>query len=177
MKNLIQSGFSQRFWINLAGFQLSWWCAILLTDASLIILVVLLVLHLLLHQCPAKEAAIILSCGLTGFAVDLLLTATGVFRFGASELPPLWLLLLWFCFSATLRQSMAFFFGRWILAAISGGVFGSLTYIAASNFGVVAFGFPLLQTAVVLALVWMVLFPLLVWLSGQRFSERFSDAT
>ncbi len=85
--------------------------------------------------------------------------------------------MLWFCFSATLRQSMAFFHGRWAVAALCGGIFGSLTYIAASNFGVVTFGLPLLQTFTVLMLVWMVLFPLLLWLSGQQFLERSSDAT
>lgn len=177
MEYLIRSGCSQNFWVNLGGFQLCWWCAILLTDSSLMILAVLLILHLLFHRHPVHETAVLLSCGLIGFAVDLLLTATGVFGFGSSAFPPLWLLLLWFCFSATLRQSMTFFYGRWILAGICGGVFGSLTYIAAGNFGAVTFGLSLIQTFLVLMLVWMVLFPLLLWLSGQVFSEHFSDAT
>jgi hypothetical protein len=177
MKLPIRSGYSQHFWVNLGGFQLSWWCAILLTDSSLAVLAVLLILHLLFHRYPVHEIAVLLSCGLIGFAVDLLLTAIGVFRFGISAFPPLWLLLLWFCFSATLQQSMSYFHGRWILASICGGVFGSLTYIAAANFGVVGFGLPLVQTFLLLMLVWMVLFPLLLWLSSQRFSEQFSDAT
>ncbi|WP_290704346.1 DUF2878 domain-containing protein [Amphritea sp.] len=177
MKYLIRSGHSQILWVNLGGGQLCWWCAILLADSSLMILAALIILHLLFHRHPAHETAVLLSCGLTGFAVDLLLTATGVFRFGISAFPPLWLLFLWFCFSATLRQSMTYFHGRWVLAAICGGIFGSLTYIAAGNFGAVVFGLPLLQTFLLLMLVWMVLFPLLLWLSGQRFSEKFSDAT
>ncbi|BBB26787.1 DUF2878 domain-containing protein [Amphritea japonica] len=177
MNYFIRSGYSQHFWFNLGAFQLCWWCAILLTDSSLVILAVLLILHLLLHSHPVHETAVVLSCGLTGFAVDVLLTATGIFHFGISAFPPLWLLFLWFCFSATLRQSMRFFHGRWALATICGGVSGGLTYVAAANFGAVGFGFPFFQAFLLLVLVWMVLFPLLLWLSDQRFTEQFSDAT
>lgn len=177
MKSLIQSGRSQHFWLNLIGFQLCWWSAILLSDERVVILSVLLVTHLLLHRHPIHEGVVILSCGLTGFAVDIILTAADVFRFGVSALPPLWLLLLWFCFSATLRQSMSYFYGRWVMAGVCGGIFGSLTYIAAANLGAVAFGLPLSQIFLLLMLLWTGLFPLLLWLSGQRFLEQFSDAT
>ncbi|WP_299203863.1 DUF2878 domain-containing protein [uncultured Amphritea sp.] len=165
----MQSGLSQKFWINFTGFQLAWWCAILLTSHSLPILVTLLTCHICFHRSPVNEFFVLLFCGLTGFGVDLLLTAAGVFTFGSDLFPPLWLLLLWFCFSATLKQSLGYFHGRWLIASLCGGVSASLTYIAAAKLGAVTITLSFGAGFMLLMLVWMALFPLLLWLSAQCF--------
>ncbi|RTE65283.1 DUF2878 domain-containing protein [Amphritea opalescens] len=166
---------SEHTWVNLLGFQLAWWCAILYTSASVPVLILLLMLHLLFHSQPLREFYVLLLCGLIGFAVDMLLTTLGIFRF---ELPglPLWLLFLWFCFAATLRQSLAFFASHLSLASLCGGLFGSLTYLAAANLEAVTLGWPLLQSGLLLMLIWMVLFPLLIGLSNGRLRRELSDA-
>ena len=81
----MKSGLSQKFWVNQAGFQLAWWCAILFTSQSLPVLIILLLLHFLFHRHPLNEAYVVLACGLIGFSVDLLLTAAGLFRFGSAR--------------------------------------------------------------------------------------------
>ncbi|SEQ51054.1 Protein of unknown function [Amphritea atlantica] len=166
----MKSGLSQNFWVNQAGFQLAWWSAILLTSQSVAVLVVLLLLHLWFHRQPVHEVYVVLLCGLTGFAVDLLLTLAGLFRFPSTPLPPLWLLLLWFCFAATLNQSLRFFHKRWVVASVCGGVAGSLAYSAAAKLGAVSLGVPWLPGALILMFIWMALFPLQLWISGQHFS-------
>ncbi|MDO6563333.1 DUF2878 domain-containing protein [Amphritea sp. 1_MG-2023] len=163
---------SDNIWLNLLGFQLAWWCAILMTHHSLPILFSLLILHLLFHRQPVIETSVLLLCGLTGFAVDVMLTVIGFFQFEASDFPPFWLLLLWFCFSATLRQSLSFFHSRLLLAAVCGGFFGSLTYLTAAHLGVVTLGFPWLSSGLVLMLIWMLLFPLLIRFSEMSFMRR-----
>lgn len=171
----MQSGLSQKFWVNLAGFQLAWWCAVQLTSHSLPLLATFLIFHLLFHRSPVSEFFVLLFCGLTGFGVDLLLTAAGVFQF-ESLFPPVWLLFLWFCFSATLRQSLGYFHNRWLMASLCGGVSASLTYIAAAKLGAVTITLPLIPGFVLLMLVWMALFPLLLWLSAQCFPREAKDA-
>ncbi len=172
---MCRSGASQRFWVNVAGFQLAWWCAILLTRQSLPVLISLLLLHLIFHRNPVNEFFVVLFCGLTGFGVDLLLTAAGVFQF-ESLFPPLWLLFLWFCFSATLRQSLGYFHNRWLLASLCGGVSASLTYLAAAKLGAVTITVSLIPGFVLLVLVWMALFPLLLWLSAQCYPREAKGA-
>ncbi|MCW9052093.1 MAG: DUF2878 domain-containing protein [Motiliproteus sp.] len=127
-------GYSQNLWVNLLGFNLIWWLCILYGDKVLLPVSLLLLLHLLLHRTPVIEMMTLFICGGLGFAVDSLLTLAGVFRFESSSiLPPLWLALLWLSFTATLRQSLRWFRGRYRLAACAGALAGSTTYLAAAQ--------------------------------------------
>lgn len=171
----MKTNFSNNIWINLAGFQLAWWCAILMGDQGLLILSLLLVLHLMFHHSPRSELILILGCGALGFTIDMVLTLFGVFNFG-TLLPPLWLLLLWFCFAATLRQSLSLFQNRLKLAAMCGGVAGALTYIAAARLDAVMLGIAEFSLFLLLTLIWTFLFPLLVWLSRTSDIWETSDA-
>lgn len=167
---------SNNFWINLTGFQLAWWCAILLGNHGVMILSVLLVFHFVYHQTPKAEMAFVFSAGILGYLLDTLLTLQGVFVFSESGLPPVWLLLLWFCFSATLRQSLSFFQSRLWLAGSMGGVSGALTYLAAARLGAFAPGISEMSLFILLVLLWSGLFPLLMWLSALPKLKEASDA-
>ncbi|MCO4758751.1 MAG: DUF2878 domain-containing protein [Oceanospirillaceae bacterium] len=163
------TGLSQIFWVNLVGFQMVWWLSILGRDHTQSVIFFLLLMHFLLHARPAHEVKVMLVCGVIGYSVDAVLTFAGVFVFyehgGGVYMPPLWLLLLWFGFSATLRQSLVFFVDKLPLAALCGALAGSLTYVAAANLGAVSFGYSVSLTAYLLAAIWAVLFPLLLWVS------------
>lgn len=160
------SGLSQFWWVNLAGFQLAWWLCILMGNDALWVVIALLVLHLLGHRKPLAECLVVTSCAVLGFAVDTFLTRYGVFIFSSGQgWPPLWLLLLWFAFSATLRQGLTWFSGRYRISALAGSLLGTLTYLAAGRLGAVSFGFAELEVAALLALVWLLLFPALLKLA------------
>ena len=167
---------SNNLWINIAGFQLAWLSAILLGNSGLLILLVLLVLHFVFHRSPGSEIVFVCGAGLAGFSIDTLLTLQGVFIFTEPGLPPLWLLLLWFCFSATLRQSLSFFQSRLPLAALCGGVCGALTYLAAARLGAFVPGLADMSLFLLIALIWSFLFPLLIWLGAQVGLREISDA-
>lgn len=165
------TGLTQTFWVNLVGFQMVWWLSILGRDTTQSIIVLLLAVRFLHHARPRHELKVVFVCGIVGYAVDAALAYAGVFVFqehgGGVHLPPLWLLLLWFGFSATLRQSLVFFADRLLLGAACGAIAGSLTYLAAAHLGAVNLGYSTLATACLLALIWAVLFPALVWLSDR----------
>lgn len=162
------SGLSDNFWLNLVGFQLIWWSLVLWGNAAVPFALLLLLAHLVLHSSPRKELQLILVAALLGFAADSLLTLSGVFLFSpAYLLPPLWLLVLWFAFAATLNQTLNWFSRRYRLAALIGGPGGSSTYLAASELGAVSLGPGSLPAVALLTLVWALLFPLLVWLKDR----------
>lgn len=170
------SGISQNFWINLIGFQIIWWVCVLFGNTWLAITWALLGCHLLFHREPISEACYILICATIGFGIDALLTFKGIFIFQesafqdsslkeSSSIPPLWLFALWISFSATLRQSLGFFSKHYVLAAILGAVGGSGSYLTAEKFDQVSFGFTTWHTGFLLAFIWLILFPLLIWIS------------
>ncbi|MDI3324105.1 DUF2878 domain-containing protein [Pontibacterium granulatum] len=165
------TGLTQIFWVNLVGFQMVWWLSILGRDTTQSIIFLLLVIHLMLHARPRHELKVVIICGILGYAIDTALTYAGVFVFkehgGGVYLPPLWLLLLWFGFSATLRQSLVFFVDKLPLASVCGAIAGSLTYLAAVNLGAVQLGYSTHTSAYLIAVIWAILFPFLVWLSDR----------
>ena len=162
------SGLSQNFWVNLIGFNLAWYLCVFMGNEALLYVSFLLFLHLLFHKQPFIEILIVFIVGILGFCVDLFLTLIDFFEFeGGLIVPPLWLMALWFCFCATLRQSLSFFNDRTVLAAFFGALGGSSSYIAGGFVGVVSFSLPLVVSAFVISFIWMILFPSLLWLSQQ----------
>jgi hypothetical protein len=160
MSALFFSGLSQRLWVNLLGFNLIWALCIFYGNSLLPLVILLLLLHLLLHRQPALELAIVVGLGSLGYALDSVLTLLGLFRFeSVQSIAPLWLLLLWFGFCATLRQSLSFFRSHLLLAALVGAMGGGFAYLAAANFGAVTLGLPALQSGLLIALIWALLFP------------------
>lgn len=166
-------GLSENIWVNLLWFQLLWWLSILMADSARWPVLLLLVAHLLMHRHLFTEALVVVACGCAGFFVDSVLTFLGFFRFSPdSGLPPFWLFLLWLGFAATLRQGLKFFFGRWYLAMSLGAVAGAATYFAAAELGAVTLGWTDIESLLLLAAIWALLFPGLLWMSqtlGRRY--------
>lgn len=150
--------------INIIGFQLLWWLCVLGGNALAPLAGLLLMLHLGWHPAPYRETRIVLSCGLTGFVIDTLLMHGGLLHFtGATGvLAPLWLLLLWFGFAATLSTTFACLYQRLHWAAALGAVAAPLTYVGAAHLGAASLPRGELLTLWVLATVWVLLFPSLL---------------
>lgn len=167
----MKPGLSEQPVVNLLGFQLCWWLAVLLQAQSPPWLCLLLMLHLGLHGDRAIELRLILPGAAFGYLIDTLLLLTGVFRFAQdAALPPLWLALLWSCFCATLRQGLKPLHRRPWLAALLGAVGGSSSYLLGAQLGAVELGYSSSASLLILAPIWALLLPFLLWLS-QR-SER-----
>ena len=149
---------------NAVLFNLSWF-AILVTHSSVIALAIL-VLHLALPFAllgkGRSEAVLIAGVTLVGAALDQLLFLTGVFTLaGQSALAPFWLACLWPVFATTLMHAFDGLQRRPVLAAAAGALGGALSYIAGARLTAVEFSSPL-WGPLVIALLWAVLFPLLL---------------
>ena len=140
-------------------------------DAFAPLVIILIGLHFALVASPRQEAAELAPVVALGVVVDSLLSAFGVFDFGA-QLVPIWLCLLWVAFATTLTRAFAFLGKRYWLAALVGGVAVPFNYGAGAGFGAVSLPLDATTTALVLIAVWAVLLPVLFRLSRAQSDRR-----
>ncbi|WP_372738916.1 DUF2878 domain-containing protein [Neptunomonas sp.] len=169
-------GLSWKIWINFIGFNLIWVLSIFSGNESVLWVSLLLLVHFVLISKPFIELSVVLTTALLGYSVDCLLTLLGVFRFEQVQgITPIWLMFLWIGFCSTLRHSLSFFSEKYILASAAGAIAGSITYLSAAHFGAVELPLSPALSVAVLASVWAVLFPSLLWISfalSQVMSKR-----
>lgn len=107
---------------------------------------------------------------LFGCWMDAALFRVGVFT--ASHelfLLPSWLLFLWMNFALALRFAFAFLHRNLAIAAVVGGVAGPVSYwIGAKINGSVVLAEPVLQTVLLLAVLWSAFLPLLLVCARMR---------
>ncbi|QSX36678.1 DUF2878 domain-containing protein [Shewanella sedimentimangrovi] len=150
-------------WGQLLGFDIYWTLAVVLRSPWP--LLPMLALHLWLT--PSRQRDLwLLPLAAGGFSIDLLLWGQGVLAFNAF---PLWLLGLWVGFVWTLPHGMGWL-EQWspLWVALLGAIVGPLAYLVGAKFGGVALPFGAPWSAVVLALIWAVLLPVLVAIVKQR---------
>ena len=169
-------GLSWKIWINFIGFNLIWALSIFSGNEAILWVLLLVLLHFLIIQEPWVEILVVLATALLGYSVDCILTLLGVFRFEQAQgITPIWLVFLWIGFCSTLRHSLNFFSEKYLMASLAGAISGSLTYLSAAHFGAVELPLSPVISVAVLASVWAVLFPTLMWISSvlsQTMSKR-----
>ncbi|MGX9462304.1 DUF2878 domain-containing protein [Shewanella sp. A14] len=158
--------------LNALSFQLVWWSGVLAGNQLVLQSIVLIIGHFLLSQNQIQDFNLMCFCGVIGMSVDTFLTWIGVFSFTDT---PYWLALLWLLFALSLRYSLAFFQHVAVVwQALLGGIFGALSYIAGADFGAVVLPLGLWASGVILAVIWSVLFPVLLYISR---SDNAADLT
>lgn len=137
---------------NILGFNLSWFGLILIGNKFIPLAVIFLAIHLYLVKHKTCEIKLILTVTTIGIAVDSLLYYFGVYRFNDPALP-IWLLVLWACFAATISTSLGFLSSS-VLLQLLAGVLAPLSYLAAVKFSVISLNYPLLVYFCILACLW-----------------------
>ncbi len=171
-------------WINVVGFQAGWWACILgaagaLEIPSIAFAFGLAITHLRCSATPRADLQLAAVGLLIGIAVDTLLqyfSAITFYGWALGPLSPFWLWALWVLFSLTLNASLAFLKNlHWGVSALAGLVFGPLTYHAGVQLGAAS-----MQTwttsMLCIALAWMVVLPLMVYLAQNKFHTTRGDA-
>ncbi len=130
-----------RFWLNIGVntvlFKVAWWVCVLggawgVPWAGVAMTLPALPIHAWLVGDWRKETVIILASGLYGYTFDSLLVVSGLMRFAESAQllgpSPLWMVMLWLGFGATVRTALRFLFARPVIAIVSGAIVGPLSY-------------------------------------------------
>jgi hypothetical protein len=167
----------KRLLINSAAFQVGWFACVLgaasgepLMGLTMAVCVVLL--HLASVPAPARELRLILLAIAMGVVFDSLLVTSGWLSYRNGMLvpgtAPYWILAMWAMFATTLNVSLAWLKSRPVLAAVMGGIFGPLSYLAGERLGGLVF-IDRTASLVALGVGWAISMPLLV-----RAAERFN---
>lgn len=151
-------------WVRMALngllFNVSWFVIIL--SQSALIAGAILCFHLLLHFVfigrGFPELRLITVITVAGLILDSALFRFGVFNLAGSAQSPLWLSCLWPVFATTLCHAFSWLQGRWIAAAVIGGVGGTASYVAGVGLTEISFGSALISPMVI-AVLWVFLFP------------------
>ncbi|WP_192022313.1 DUF2878 domain-containing protein [Shewanella sp. WPAGA9] len=162
--------------INACAFQVIWWAGVLAGNQLILIPALLIVWHFVVSQQNKWDLKVMLVSALAGCLVDSLLTVFGIFEFASF---PIWLGLLWAYFAISLNYSLALFNHLPVaIQALLGGVFGSLSYIGGANLGAVTLPQGTATTAIVLFVIWFVLFPSFLHLAksiGLKHAKHYSN--
>lgn len=165
--------------INLALYQVGWFACVLGAAggrpwAGAGLALVLVAVHLALVRDRRREAKLLVAAGALGLALDSLQLNLGVFSYPSGTplagLAPPWIAALWLQFATLLHFGLRWLSGRYALAAVLGFAGGPLSFFGGERLGAIEFGSPLAYF--VLACVWALAMPALVWL-GDRFEPRY----
>lgn len=153
--------------INLVAFQATWVACVWSAGAGkpawgVVVFAVSIALHLLLTKDRKAELLLLISAGAVGLAAESVLVAVGAIRFPGTWLP-VWMIVLWINFATTLRVSLAWLQGRYLVAAIAGAVAGPLAYLGGQRLGAIE-----VQQPIAVAVEWAVATPLLLWFARER---------
>lgn len=168
-KTASASGLSERarYWLNIAVntvlFKVAWWVCVLGGAwghpwAGVVMTLPALPLHAWLVGAWRKEMVIILSAGAFGYLCDSALVLSGLMRFPEQAQllgpSPLWMVMLWMGFGATVRTALRFLFARPAVALLTGAVVGPLSYRGGESLGAVWIE-KSLETTLILGAMWM----------------------
>lgn len=166
--------------LNLALYQLGWFCCVLgaawgYPIRGALVALSLMGVHLLLAESRRAELKLMGCACLLGIVIDGSQQALGVFSFPtdpAWPFPlPFWIFVIWAQFATLFHYAIDWLRGRYRLAAIFGLFGGPLAYWGGVRLGAAQFGDNPLFSIASLALVWALVTPLLFWLSS-RFDGR-----
>jgi hypothetical protein len=170
------SGLTRTRILNFALFQAGWFCCVLGAAAGRPWLgtglgLCLVLAHLALAGERRAEAELLLGALALGLVVDTAHLRLGTLVFQGGHLhpdfAPPWLLVLWLQFVSTLRFSMHWLAGRYVLGGLLGGVAGALAYWAGVRLGAASFGVEPAFALLRIGLSWGLALPLLLLMEGM----------
>ena len=162
--------------VNITLYQVGWFCCVLgaawgYPFAGGLAALALTGLHVCLAEDRRAELKLMLAAMLIGVVVDTAQQAAGVFTFTTDPSWPLWLPLwvfvIWAQVATLFHYALNWLQQRYLLAALLGGVGGPLAYFAGVRFGAAIFPGSMVQSLLVLAVVWASVTPLLVRLAAR----------
>ncbi|WP_084456482.1 DUF2878 domain-containing protein [Desulfogranum mediterraneum] len=152
--------------LNLALYQGVWLLSVLWADLGGVFSLPLLLLHCLLSPYLGRDILLMLVLLVLGCLLDGSLQALQFITFTEAGRPiPFWLAMIWLALATLPNHALAWLQGRPGLSAGFGALGGPLAYWAGVELGAATFSQPLIPSLALLALVWAILWPLVMGLS------------
>ncbi|MBI1379793.1 MAG: DUF2878 family protein [Planctomycetaceae bacterium] len=163
--------------LNFVAFQVCWFACVLGAANGMgwlgaVAVAVFLAAHCALHRRGTGKADLVLALSLVGVGLvsDTLLSRFGWLSFDTGSklwLVPLWMPALWANLGLTLRHSLSWLRGRYLLGAALGAISGPLSYWGGARLGALELHTDLVSSLVALALAWSLAMPLALFLEQR----------
>lgn len=171
----ISNAIWRKVW-NFVLFQIGWFACILGAAhqklwIALTASVIIVGIYLWLRATARADYKLLAVALLYGIVVDTILVQLGWIQFESpfpwKWLSPLWMWALWLVFATTLKESMSWLQGKYLLSALLGGIAGPLCYEAGARLGAAQWPSPEIQVfgLIYLAVVWAFAMPTLLYVS------------
>lgn len=136
-----------------------------------VVIVGWLTAHLVNVKHPLGEIKLLLASMGIGYVLDGIITLMGVLKFHEPSYwgwpIPLWMVMMWPNFAATLNSSMKWLRGRYQMGAFMGAIAGPFSYYGGVKWGSVDLGWSFWGAMIVIGIEWALAMPLLLWLSAK----------
>ncbi|MEW6990999.1 DUF2878 domain-containing protein [Colwelliaceae bacterium 6441] len=162
--------------LNIIGFNLSWFGLVMIGNSYIPFTLIWLAMHVYCCKQPLAELKLLISITIIGTAVDSLLQFFDVLVFTDRNSIPLWLVMLWCAFAATIAHSLQFLRSSIKLQWLVGYIFPPLSYLAGSHLSAVEFGYDLAISFIVLGTIWSLLFVLFFRLKETFYLQESTNA-
>jgi len=159
---------------SFAGFQIGWFACVLgaaygYWTVGPVVVGLIVLLQLTIVPNTAAEMRPILAALILGYLFDSSLIQMGLFSLKSNVLPSWssspWMIAMWVNFALTLRHSMSWLRGRYLLGAALGAIAGPLAYFAGARLGAMEILTDPLTFSLALGAAWAAATPLLTWVS------------
>ncbi len=160
-----------RTWVNLVAVQIGWFASVLGAAYGMpylgpIFVSVWLAMHIAATRSSAGvELKVLLAAGGLGYFLDSMLVLGGFMSFpsyaqlGAPS--TLWMVALWLGFAATLRHSLGWLRGRFLLGALLGAIVGPFAYWSGSKLGAVVLT-DTVPSLIAVGVEWLIAMPVIL---------------
>lgn len=155
---------------NIALYQIVWFLCVLGGNSGGMVAFPLVLLHLFFSKKRWADVKMMALLLIAGLLIDGTLLATGFFSFtNDTGWPiPFWLAVIWLALATLVHHSLAWMRGRYLLCGLFGALGGPLAYWAGERLGAMQFHLTLFSSVVILAGIWAVLWPLVIYSSSWK---------
>ena len=154
--------------LNIAIYQAIWFLCVLLGNLGALLSLPLLALHFLFSGKRAADARMMAILVTLGLIIDGSLRVAGVLALSGWGWPiPVWLATIWIGLATLPHHSLWWMRSRILVNILFGAIGGPLAYWGGTRLGAAAFPLSLEFSLLVLAVVWAVLWPLVMALAAH----------
>ena len=154
--------------INVVIYQAVWFLCVFMGTAGALLSLALLAAHLVISKHRREDLQMMLALLVIGTVVDGTIRYAGLIIYRVDGVPiPFWLAMIWLALAILPHHSLRWLKNRPWLSALFAAVGGPLAYWAGVRVGSAAFGASLLPSLALLALVWALLWPLVMAIAGR----------
>jgi hypothetical protein len=145
-----------------------------------LVIALILGLHFWRNRDRQREILFVALAGALGLMVDSVQKAGGLIEYhhdalGIPWLAPFYIVSLWMLYASTFTSSMEWMRRNYLLALAAGALFGPLSYLAGHRLGAISFVHDQTLTLGILAVVWAIANPVLVFASNRIFPWPAAD--